>query len=77
MDHNQPSSTDDARAIVDAMRQVQARPELRALAHQSPQAVADRLGLKGVARQAVAAGLSALVTGAAVGGSAGTLDFWY
>jgi hypothetical protein len=48
----------EARTIVDAMRRLQANPELLAVARTDLQAALDRLGLTGTPRQAVAATLA-------------------
>ncbi len=56
---------DDVHTIVDAMEQIQRDADLRTLAQESPSLALDRLGLKGIARHAVAAGLTLTLAGVA------------
>jgi len=54
MDMDTTPSQDEAQEILDALRQIQANPELRAEAETNPEGAMDRLGLSGIARHAVA-----------------------
>ncbi len=53
-------------AIVSAMREFEASPELQAQAHTNLPGVLDRLKLRGVARQAVATGITMGLAGFAL-----------
>ena len=67
MNIEMPQDRDDAQQIIDALQQIETTPELKAEAATSPQSVLDKLNLSGVARHAVALGLTAtLVVPAAV-----------
>lgn len=61
MDTRHSHRADETRVIIDAMRQIQSNPELEAEARTNPPALFDRLGLTGIARQAVAAALAIAV----------------
>jgi hypothetical protein len=52
---------DEAREILDALRQIQDSPELKAEAEKDPETVLDRLKLSGIARHAVALGIAGLI----------------
>jgi hypothetical protein len=65
----------EARAIVDAVRRLQASPELLAESRIDLPAALDRLGLTGTARHAVASTL-ALTIGAGVFVFPGSSIFW-
>lgn len=52
-------------AIVDAFRRLQEDPALQTEARANPEGALDRLGLSGIARHAVAAGLMVALAGAA------------
>jgi hypothetical protein len=69
---------DDAQQILEAMRQIQENPELKADAETQPESVLDRLGLAGVARHAVALAIAAAVVAPAAsdGGSAFFQGVW-
>ena len=51
---------DEAQEILAAMRQIQDSPELQAEAAKNPESVLDRLKLSGIARHAVALGITAV-----------------
>jgi hypothetical protein len=61
------NDTNEAQEILDALRQIQETPELRAEAATQPQSVLDRLKLSGVARHAVALGMTALLVAPVAG----------
>jgi hypothetical protein len=54
---------DEAQQILEAMRQLQDDPQLKAEAQAEPEKVLDRLRLSGVARHAVALALAVAVVG--------------
>jgi hypothetical protein len=58
---DQSHDQDEAQIILDALRQIQETPELQNLAEQDHESVLTRLGLSGIARHAVALGLTAFV----------------
>jgi hypothetical protein len=70
----QSTPRDETQDIIDALRAIQDNPELKAEAEVRPESVLDRLGLLGVARQAVAFGIIAAAIG--VEASQQTVDFW-
>ena len=65
---------DETQVIIDALRTIQDNPELKAEADARPESVLDRLGLRGIARQAVAFGIIAAAVG--VEASQQTVEFW-
>ena len=64
----------DARAIVKAMRALQANPELVVEARRDLSGTLDRMGLSGTVRHAIAATLALSVTGVVL--VPGTPIFW-
>jgi hypothetical protein len=68
------NDTADARAILEAMRALQANPELVNEARSDLPATLDRMGLSGTARHAIAATLALGVTGVML--VPGTPVFW-
>jgi hypothetical protein len=70
--NDQTSDSREAEEILNALRQIQDSPELRAEAAERPESVLDRLKLSGVARHSVALGISAL----AVAGTVSSQNFW-
>lgn len=56
----------EARAIMQAIRELQTNPQLLDTARTDTQAAMDRLGLSGTARHAVAAALALSLTGVAL-----------
>lgn len=64
----------DARAIVQAMRALQANPELMDEAQSDLSGTLDRMGLSGTVRHAIAATLALSVTGVVL--VPGTPVFW-
>src|SRR5918911_3552523 len=52
---------DEAKEILDALRQIQDNPELRAEAETNPESVLDRLKLSDISRHAVAFGIAGLL----------------
>ena len=69
---------DEAQQILEAMRQIQDDPQMKAEAQAEPEKVLDRLRLSGVARHAVALALAvAVVAPTAIGsGAAKPSAFW-
>ena len=69
-----------AQEILEAMRQIQDSPELKAEAQTQPERVLNRLGLTGVARHAVALAITAAAVSPLVGqipsGGAILQGFW-
>jgi len=63
MDTNPAQGSDEAQDILEALRKIQESDELRAEAAINPETVADRLGLSGIARHAVAFGIAGLLVG--------------
>ena len=68
------TDADEARAIVQAMRALQAHPELVDKARRDLPGTLDRMGLSGTARHAIAATLALGVTGVIL--VPGTPIFW-
>jgi len=58
---NITKTNDQAQDILDALRKIQDTPELQAEAKTNPEAVMNKLGLKGIARSAVAVGMLAVL----------------
>jgi hypothetical protein len=52
---------DEAQDILEALRQIQDSEELRTEAARDPESVMNRLGLSGIARHAVAFGITAMI----------------
>jgi hypothetical protein len=61
---NSNTDRDEAREILEALRQIQDKPELQAEAKADPDAVMNRLGLSGIARHSVALGIAVITVGA-------------
>lgn len=57
---------DEAQEILEALRQIQDNPALKAEAEDNPEAVLARLGLSDIARHAVAFGIAGLLVAPAV-----------
>ena len=57
---------DTQKTVADSMRKLQEDPSLMAAAREDKEVALDRLGLKGIARQAVAAGITMALAGVAV-----------
>ena len=54
-------SHDEAQEILEALRQIQENEDLRTEAASDPESVMNRLGLSGVARHAVAFGITGML----------------
>jgi hypothetical protein len=54
-------SHDEAQEILEALRQIQENAELRTEAASDPESVMNRLGLSGIARHAVAFGITGML----------------
>ncbi len=68
---------DEAQIILDALREIQDNPELKAQAEKDPESVLDRLGLSTIARSAVTLGIAALVVAPQAGTVGGaTIQWW-
>lgn len=52
---------DEAQEILEALRQIQDSEDLRTEATRDPESVMNRLGLSGIARHAVAFGITAML----------------
>jgi hypothetical protein len=61
MDSQTNPDQDEAQEILDALRQIQDNPELRAEAETNPEGLLDRLGLSNIARHSVAFGIAGLL----------------
>ena len=57
---------DTQKVVADSMRKLQEDPSLMAVAREDKEVALDRLGLQGIARQAVAAGITMALAGVAV-----------
>jgi hypothetical protein len=61
MDSKTNPEQDEAQEILDALRQIQDNPELRAEAETNPEGLLDRLGLSNIARHSVAFAIAGLL----------------
>jgi hypothetical protein len=66
---------DEAQVILEALRQIQNSPELRAEAERNPESLLDRLDLSGIARSAVTLGVAAF--GVAASSHVAKPDGWW
>ncbi|HLZ32217.1 MAG TPA: hypothetical protein VKV73_33255 [Chloroflexota bacterium] len=67
---------DEAQEILDALRQIQDNPDLRAESKTNPESVVNRLGLSGIARHAVAFAITAALVAPSIGHVVHTDSFW-
>jgi hypothetical protein len=67
---------DDAQEILDALREIQETPELRAEAQANPEGLLDRLRLSGAARHAVALGIASLLVSSSTAKHIQPTGFW-
>ena len=64
---------DEAQEILEALRQIRDSEELRVEATKNPESVMNRLGVSGIARHAVAFGITAMLVAPAMDG---TYNWW-
>jgi hypothetical protein len=73
---NVNSSHDEAQEILDALRKIQDTPDLQTEAKTNPESVMNKLGLSGIARHAVAFGITAMAVGGAYAAPATGQGWW-
>lgn len=71
---NESHDQDETQTILDALREIQDNAELQPKNGQDQESILNRLGLSGIARHGVAAGL--VVMGFSVVAPATTLGWW-